>query len=210
MAVETVADPQDLNVSYPEATDDISAGDDHLRNIKVALKKCCWEEVGTYAASGASSVNTYTQFGAFVAGYDYLLVLDEAYLSGTGVTLNLRVTTGGGTPHSGSDYAYTYLLLQATETNTSGSGVATIPMAANFSDLSTQRGVVEVFIFNPGGTSNPRNIDFDVVMLNSAGTATYISGTGAYQAATAADGVAVYPASGTMTGTAKLYRRFRP
>jgi hypothetical protein len=210
MPVETVNDPQDLNVSYPEATDDISAGDDHLRNVKIALKKCCWEEVGTVAASGAASVNTYTSFGAFVAGYDYLLALDEAYLSGTGVNLSLRITTGGGTPASGADYHYLQALVQATETAVTATGQTSALLAANFSDLSTQRGTVEILCINPGGTTNPRHFQTEVVMLSSAGTATYIAGMAKYAAATAGDGIEVYPASGTMTGTAKLYRRFRP
>lgn len=209
MPVETVATPQDFNVSYPEATDDISAGDDHLRNTKVALKKCCWEEVGTYAASGAASVNTYTQFGAFVAAYDYKLVVDEAYISGTGVNFNMRVTAGGGTAETGAVYQYDNILIQATETAAGATGQTTALLAANFSDLSTQRAALEILAINPGGTTNPRMFQHEIVMLSSAGTATYISGAVNYRAATVVDGILIYPASGTMTATVKMYRRFR-
>lgn len=210
MPVESVATPQDFNVLYPEATDDITTGDDHIRNIKVALKKLCWEEVGTLSASGVASVNTHTSFGAFVEGYDYLLVLDEAYISGTGVNFNFRVTAGGGTPETGAVYQYENVLVQAAESASGAVGATSAVMAANFSDLSTQRAALEIIAINPGGTTNPRHFQHEIVMLNSAGTATYIFGSIAYRAATVVDGIQVFPASGTMTATAKLYRRFRP
>ena len=210
MPVETVNVPQDLNVLYPEATDDISAGDDHIRNTKKALKMFCWEEVGTSSVSGAASASTYALIGAFVAGYDYLLVMDEAYISGTTVTLNMRVTTGGGTADTGANYSFRRTIVAATETGASGTSQTAGALAASFSDLSTQRGVVEILAINPGGTSNPRPFSYEVVMIDSAGVATYIVGRIDYRQATAVDGIQVYPASGTMTGTVKLYRRFRP
>jgi hypothetical protein len=210
MPVETVSDPQDLNVSYPEATDDITAGDDHLRNIKKALKRVCWEEVGTSAVSGAASASTYALFGAFVAGYDYMLVLDEAYISGTGVNFNMRVTAGGGTPETGGVYAYDNVLVVAADTAAGANAQTTALLAANFSDLSTQRAALQILAINPGGTTNPRHFQHEIAMINSAGAATYTCGSVAYRAATAVDGIQVYPASGTMTATVKLYRRFRP
>lgn len=38
MAIEIVTHIDDLNATYPTATDDVSEGDDHIRNIKTALK----------------------------------------------------------------------------------------------------------------------------------------------------------------------------
>lgn len=210
MGLETVSVVQDLNINNPAAGDDIAAGDDHIRNIKTVAKTLCWEEVGTYAASAAASVSTYTQFGAFVAGYDYLLVVDAAYIDTAAQNLNLRVTTAGGTPDTGANYTYTRLnVAVGTETVTTAAGQTTSPLCPNFSDSATARAAFEVMVWNPQGTTNPRHMRHKLIMMDSADASYFSTGSTFYITTTAIDGVQIYPASGLFTGTVNLYRRLR-
>ena len=210
MALETVAVVQDLVITNPAAGDDIAAGDDHIRNMKAVEKMLCWEEVGTYAASAAASVSTYTQFGAFVSGYDYLLVVDAAYISASAQDLNMRVTTAGGTPDTGANYTYTRLnVAVGTESVTTAAAQTTAPLCANFSDLSTARAAFEVMVWNPQGTTNPRHMRSKLIQMDSADASYFATGAYFYITTTAIDGIQIYPASGNFTGTVNLYRRFR-
>jgi hypothetical protein len=210
MALETVAVVQDLVVTNPAAGDDISAGDDHIRNIKTVAKTLCWETVGTYAAAAVASVNTYTQFGAFAAGYDYLMVVDAAYIDTAAQDMNLRVTTSGGTPDAGANYTYTRLnVAVGTESVTTAAAQTTSPLCPNFSDSATARAAFEVMAWNPAGTTNPRHMRHKLVMMDSADASYFSTGSTFYITTTAVDGVQFYPASGNFTGTVSMYRRLR-
>jgi hypothetical protein len=209
MGLETVAVNQDLVVTNPASGDDIAQGDDHIRNIKTVAKTLCWETVGTYAASAVASVNTYTQFGAFASGYDYLLSVDAAYIDTASQDMNLRVTTSGGTPDTGANYTYTMLNAQGLVTITTAAAQTTAPLCSNFSDSATARAMFEVLILNPQGTTNPRHMRPRLVMMDSADAAGFNIGSVFYITTTAMDGVQFYPASGNFTGTVNLYRRWR-
>lgn len=211
MALETVNVNQDLVVTNPASGDDIAQGDDHIRNIKTVAKTLCWETVGTYAASAVASVNTYTQFGAFEAGYDYLLVVDAGYIDTATQNMNLRVTTAGGTPDSGANYTYTILnlVVGSADAVTTAAGQTTAPLCGSFSDSATARAAFEVMIWNPAGTTNPRHLRSRLGMINSADAGSFNIGSVFYITTTAIDGVQFYPASGNFTGTVSLYRCWR-
>lgn len=132
MGLEAVTHISDLNIANPLAGDPKSEGDDHIRNIKIALKTDFPNINGVVSAtdeelSGLAIANLAEAFASIVAGTDWSLV-------GT----SLRKIT--------KDFAV--LSLNATPTaGTAGTSIATLPVgyrpgaityaAATFIDLST-------------------------------------------------------------------------
>lgn len=94
MALETVQDIDDLVITNPTASDPKSAGDDHIRNIKIALKNGFPGFTGSVIVTGTDggSANTYTlspstALPAYVAG---TLVCMKVTNANTGAsTLNI-------------------------------------------------------------------------------------------------------------------------
>jgi hypothetical protein len=213
MSLETGVDgPEDLVVANPAAGDALTEGDDHLRLVKVAVKRFCWEHVGTSAVAAAASISTYSLFGAFETGYDYLLTLEGVYLSASS-NVGLRVTTGGGTVDSGSNYASSgHRVTSASSSGTGTSSATNIVSLTQIGDASAEAGHAEILILNPAGTTNPRHMLFK---FNGGTTVTNLySDVGGcmYRTTTAVDGlyVAEFGSGYTLTCTLKLYRRFRP
>jgi hypothetical protein len=111
MALETVTDIDDLVITNPTSTDPKSAGDDHLRNIKIALKNGFPGFTGSVIVTGTDggSANTYTltpstALPAYVAG---TLVCMKVTNANTGAsTLNIS-GLGAGAIQSVSGAALT-------------------------------------------------------------------------------------------------------
>lgn len=208
MTVESVTTPQDFNVANPVAGDVLTEGDNHARNLKVGIKRLCWEHVGTASFSGAASASTYSLIGTFVAGYDYQLAVEGLYLSAAAQPF-FRVTTGGGTADTGSNY--TYSTYQSTTAASDGTSATTrIVSPINVGDAVDEPGHFEITIFNPMGTTNPRHVFFEGSASSITTAIDRMFGVGMYITTTAVDGLVVTASTATVTGTAKLYRRFRP
>jgi hypothetical protein len=200
--------PQDADVANPAAGDPRSEGDDHIRGIKVMLKKLVYEQVGTITASGAASVNTYSSIGTFVAGYDYILVGDSVYGSAvTGLTARPIVS---GSPVS-ANLISSYHGANGGVASVGSTSAIAITGGLSIGDSSTETSRLEVTAYNPMGTANPRHFSFSCGGVQNGGTTTQsMSGDGVYQSASQVEGIQILPSSGTITGVFKLYRRFRP
>jgi hypothetical protein len=210
VSVESVTTPQDFNITYPAAGDVLTEGDNHERNLKVGIKRLCWEHVGTSAVAGATSISTYALFGAFEAGYDYHATFEDMYMASAN-SLDFRVTTGGGVVDTGSNYAHSIYTVAPATGNGSSSATSIVSLAAT-GDAATETSHSEVTLLNPQGTTNPRHVLF---ACDGGSTATGVSrttGAGMYKTTTAIDGIYALSNSASLaiTGTVKLYRRFRP
>lgn len=211
MTVESMITPQDANVANPAAGDDLSEGDDHLRGIKVMLKKMGWEVVGTATASASASISTYS-IQPFVAGYDYRLEADGVYLSASG-TLNSRVSTGGGSADSGANYSYSgFFESGGTVSGNNSASTTAWQVGQSWGNATNERGHLSIEIINPTDTYAGRFAKIEAGYHNNSTTTVVMTQyQGSYMATTAIDGLVVVPAAGTITaGNFKLYRRFRP
>jgi hypothetical protein len=207
MSVEAVVSTQDFNVSNPAAGDVLTEGDNHLRALKVGTKVQCWEHVGTASFAAASSASTYALIGTFESGYDYHLAVENLYLSSAAQPF-IRVSTGGGTADSGSNYTYnTYTSNGATGDGSAATTRVALPIV--FGDASGEAGHFEVTILNPMGTTNPRHLMLTATASPTGVSLDHAMGGGMYITTTAVDGI-VIGATPTITGTLKLYRRHRP
>lgn len=211
MTVEAQITPQDADVANPAAGDDLSEGDDHVRGIKVMLKKLALEHVGTITAAAAASVNTYSSIGTFVAGYDYILVGEGVYGSAV-AALYAQVSTGGGSA-AGANYLGSYNGV-TNATNSAGSGAtAQVRLSGGNSvgNASAEATRFELTILNPMGTANPRHLHYTAGGVLDAGATTYsLHGDAVYNTATAVDGLVITVNGANITGVFKLYRRYRP
>lgn len=201
MTVESVSTPQDLNTSLPAGSDARSEGDNHIRNIKTAVKRLVWEHVGTYTASGASEVNTATAIAAFVAGYDYLIAGEGIFTSSL-VQVRARLTNSG-TPDTSSVYTYASAASQAQFLLSIG--------ASNIGDSASEPGILEWLLINPNTSASVKQTKWSLEGLSNGGASVYTLTThGVYSSTSAVNGAVIYPTSGTITGTFNMYRRFRP
>lgn len=213
MTVEVVVTPQDLVPGFPVSGDRLAEVGGHLRYLKVALKTIGWEHCGSVSASASASLGTYATH-PFVSGFDYQIVLADLYFSTTASTQLLRVTTGGGTADTGSNYGYSYIhCTQGGSATAAGSASATsIEIANAQGDATTERTSMVVTILNPASATNDRIITYDGFVQSATTTTAYVLfGGGHYNPTTAVDGLSFLPSSGTITaGTLNIYRRYRP
>lgn len=215
MTVESVTYPRDLNILYPEDDSNLSQVDDHIRNCKTALKTNAWELV-TAVTVGSASIDTYTNH-PFVVNYDYMLVVDGAYVSDTSGDWSVRVTTGGGVASSASgDYTYAGYGQRTGGSANRGSASATSIVLTNSTpdpgDASTETFQCVIECINPAGTTAGRSMLIDTIYMGNSASDFCFMKTGAqFNPTTAIDGISVYPTAGTITAaTAKLYRRYSP
>lgn len=210
MSVESMITPQDANVAWPLAGDPRSEGDDHIRGLKVMLKKLYGEHVGRITASGAATVSTYSSLGTFVAGYDYTLVGEGVY-SSVASAMVAQVSTGGGSA-AGANYVGSYDGANAGAAVTGTGATTNIRLSGGLSigDTSAEATRFELTILNPMGTANPRHIHYSAGGVPNAGATYTLIGDAVYNTATAVDGLVISAASGNLTGVFNLYRRFRP
>jgi hypothetical protein len=99
MALETVTDIDDLVVTNPTASDPKSQGDDHIRNIKTALKNAFPGFTGTVVVGGTTggSVNAYTltPSNAMPAWVEGTIIVCEFHLANTSTTPTLNISSLG-------------------------------------------------------------------------------------------------------------------
>lgn len=96
MALETVTDIDDLVITNPTASDPKSQGDDHVRNIKTALKNGFPGFTGTVlvggTTSGSSTAYTLTPSTAVPALTDGMIVVCEFHAANTTTAPTLNIS----------------------------------------------------------------------------------------------------------------------
>ena len=166
-----------------------------------------WEAVGTAAGlvfvaggsfTASSAVNVNSCFSATYLNYK--IIVQGSHSSTSAVAINMRMRVSGA-DNTTSNYFYSYNTVDASSTETNvGAGSQTLFIAGLWGDGS---GMLDMTISNPNTATR-----FNFVSLFAAAGSTFgLTGrnAGTFNAATAFDGFSLIPASGTMTGTYKVY-----
>jgi hypothetical protein len=151
---------------------------------------------GSFTASSAVNVNS-----CFSATYlNYKIIVQGSHSSASAVAINMRMRVSGA-DNTTSNYFYSYNTVDASSTEVNvGAGSQTLFIAGLWGDGS---GMLDMTITNPNTAAR-----FNFVSLfASAGSTFGLTGrnAGTFNAATAFDGFSLIPASGTMTGTYRVY-----
>lgn len=183
MTVESVSHISDLNVSYPAAGDARSEGDDHLRNLKVALKtdfpnitgpvtptQTVLNNIGKVllATASASASATIDFTTAIDSTYDeYELHIINAVPTNNNDVPWLRTSTDAGANFASTAGDYFWTLStgrNATATVTNGSTTATkIELSRQtVSSTASDGGFSAVIrLFDPSGTACKKQLAWD-------------------------------------------------
>lgn len=190
MTVEAVAHISDLNATYPAAGDNPQEGDDHIRNIKLALRADFPNITGPVtatqaqlnaAASGSTGglVLLATASASASAAIDFTTGIDGTYeeyefhiinavAATAGVVPWLRTSANGGTSFDAGvgDYSYTYVsaaagAVAASSSSTSSSNVVLGDATPQTSaTIGGWSGVVR--IFDPAGTVSRKRMNWSL------------------------------------------------
>ena len=145
----------------------------------------------TYSAAATVSVN-----GCFNSTYDNYLVMADGYQSVEGfVNMRLRLS---GTDSSAASYSYQRFSAQSTTLSGSNSSSQTSGTLGVFT--TTDRNALRVDLFGPALAANTKY--FSNCTYGGSNLEIF---PGAHIVATAYDGFSLFPASGNMTGTLRVY-----
>jgi|LakMenEpi03Aug12_release.lakeMendotaPanAssembly.Ray.scaffolds.fasta_scaffold448476_2 hypothetical protein len=151
---------------------------------------------GTASAAATLSINS-----CFTATYENYFLTWNGLTSANDVAVNIRFRASGTDASTGYRYVQLQSYVGLASPSISGSNTATVIQVGN---LSNQQTSFEVWIYNPQlakytlarGTSTN---------IQSGGTIDAYTWNGFLYNTTAYDGITVYPASGTLTGTLRVY-----
>lgn len=171
--------------------------------ITVATSGSAWAEIypgtspglvkitdSTFSAGSAVSVN-----GCFTSTYDNYRILISALFS-TDESLRARLRLAG-TDATGGTYTYQRVIGSTTTVSTVGGSTET---SFYLGDSSTTVSAWSLDIFNPARAAATQH-----ATLNFRTDRTCQTIVGSHTTATAYDGITFFPASGTMTGTIRIY-----
>jgi hypothetical protein len=150
-------------------------------------------------ASAASSLSVNSCFSATYA--NYLVLINMSGSSTSSVTLNtrFRVTTT-------DDSSGNYVSMSTSNTNVSGPTrtFSSAQTSAQLGTVSTTMGFVQATFFNPQvATQTECQTNWSNIASNSPNSQG--NGTAAFVQTTQFDGFTLIPASGTITGTVRVY-----
>jgi len=151
---------------------------------------------GTASAAATLSVNS-----CFTATYENYFVTWNGLTSANDVVMNIRFRASGTDASTGYRYVQLQSYVGLGSPSISGSNTATVIQAGGSSNQQTS---FEAWLYNPQlakytlarGTSTN---------IQSGGTIDTYTFSGFLYNTTAYDGITVYPASGTLTGTLRVY-----
>jgi len=155
--------------------------------------------LGTVTATAASTILVNSGFTSTYDTYD-LVVYGTATVNN--VSINLRYELGGSIITSGTyQFAQFYDCLVG---NASNSGSEVNVLNVGNSDQAVGNNFTVTFrITNPSSTSITKLVTWQGSSIRAVGT--FNEGRAANTALTALTGIQIYPASGTVTGVARLY-----
>lgn len=151
--------------------------------------------LGTVEASADTSADIEN---AFTAYNKYIIEADDLTFS-AGAVLAARIKTGGSWVTT-STYDYWH-----NDANTATQNQAYIDMGAGPSASANIE--LEMSVKNPSSTSRSKIIEFKAITTSGGTmiTADSVQGAGIDASSTALQGIRIYPTTGTITGTFKLY-----
>jgi hypothetical protein len=152
--------------------------------------------VNTTTFSAVSSVSVNSCFTSTYDNYRIIITCTAATTADFGTTLRLRVS---GTDNSSSNYAWSgvYATSGATGTEGGGTGQSSFKTGAGYNT-----GLITVVdVLNPFASNYTSYLELGV-RPNEAGIRTH---GGSFNATTSFDGFTFAPASGTVTGTVRVY-----
>ncbi len=180
-------EPSDLVANYPALGQELA---EDIEAVLPTLGGMTLIDVETFTTQSAISVNN-----CFTATYDnYLLLM--AVVGSTSSSINIRMRVGG--VDATTNYRWQVL-------NAAGASVTAASVSAQTSysgpDTGTDKSTVEMLLFDPAKASAT-----NIHQRSIARTVpTYYQNVGQHTTATAYDGYTLAVASGTITGTARLY-----
>jgi len=205
-----IADYSDVTITasdlimYGDATDSNNTKRDTVQGI-LDLAGGGWEFVSTTTASGAANY----QATGLAAGYDYKVTGYSVKVGTDGQMIRFVFGTGGTPTYQTSNYSYAHDgNYGGTEAGDSGLNASNIPFTATAPGNSTnEQGVVDATLFNPADASNYTHLLYTWMGVNTTPDGMAYQGGGFWEDNTAVTALKIEPASGTISGVFKLYRR---
>lgn len=149
----------------------------------------------TGGAVSASAVTTVSLNGVFTDTYDnYRITIQGTNSVGDGLRIRFRAS---GTDATGNDYYNRYLELGATYVSSGGAATSGI-----LGFIRTNR---TLFTVDLGGIRTTAMKTFTALSQDSNGTTALLAATGQMGVASAYDGMTIYPTSGALTATIRVY-----
>lgn len=172
-----------------------------------------WALIATNTPSGASSTS-FTGFNS--SSYkDYKIVIEHLVPGTSGVILNMRTSTNGGSSYSSgaSDYTYINCVNVASTSIVNGSGdtaASEIQLAGKGINNSSGYGLSGIIDIISPGSAAVCAFSWQFIATLGANSSydnyiAMINGVGQRAAAADVDAVQIYPASGTFSGTLRFY-----
>lgn len=131
---------------------------------------------------------------------EYIIETMNCTLSAT-TPLNLQASTNSGTSYLSGSSDYNYILGVSAGNNDSSSAQIT----DNMKSPSNVLGQIKVNVFNPSDSSNHKNIRVDATFEDNNDRLANSSASVRVQTNTAINAIRIYPGTGTISGTFKLY-----
>jgi hypothetical protein len=159
-----------------------------------------WVFLSTVTASAAATADIETTFNST---YDNYVIVANGVFTGTTTTLQARFRISGVWPTTN----YSYSLLSNSTTTVAGTGNTVntgsgVQITPNLTTSSTNTINFIFYVYNPSSITVVKNCSFNGYG-STAGQ--QFTGGGLYNATTALTGVRFLGASGTITGTFRLY-----
>lgn len=153
------------------------------------------DSLGTVTFSGASSVSIN---GCFSANYDSYQIVTQTTGSTTTTPLNLRMRASGSDLTTGLyKYAAVYMINSSSTVNGDAGTAATSMVVSNVFNTNREGSFINL--------TNPFNAQTTVMTISGNGAEYLLLKNGYVNNTTSYDGVTIYPSTGTITGTIRVY-----
>ena len=164
-----------------------------------------YEFVSTTTASGAANY----QATGLASGYDYKVTGYSVKVGTDGQMLRSVFGTGSTPTYQTTNYTYAIDgAYGGTEAAESHNNASNIPFTGSAPGNSTnEQGIIDITIYNPADTANYTHMLFQFLHVNTTPDPMTYQGGGFWEDNTAVTALKIEPASGTLSGEFKLYRR---
>jgi hypothetical protein len=164
-----------------------------------------WTLLSTTTASSASTVDITSDIDSTYRTY---VIIGSEVVASTDTNLNLRFYDNG-TLNTSSEYDYNHVRLEGVQLSDNQAENADAVNLTNGTNAGVGRGanMVEIVIDNPSASKTQYKARYEIAS-DQGGDLVRVMGVLAMQkgsAYTNVDGVRLYPSSGTLSGTFKLY-----
>ena len=150
---------------------------------------------GAVTFSGASSVSLN---GCFSANYDSYQIITQTTGSTTTTPLNLRMRASGSDLTTGlCKYAAIYMINSSSTVNGDSGTAATSMTVSNVFNTNRESNFINL--------TNPFNAQTTVMTVSGNGAEYLLLKNGYVNNTTSYDGITIYPSTGTITGTIRVY-----